>query len=133
MNDNTGIKPNFGRVLKGVIAGLLLFVLLELLCALLIHKEAVDIGRIPLMSYVAVFISVFATAFLASGESKAFAAAVISSIIFLAIMFCIGLILYRGLADWNNMFYMCIVSTGAAFCAALVKGFIGVRHVGKKR
>ena len=65
--------------------------------------------------------------------SKAFAAAVISSIIFLAILFCVGLILYRGLADWNNMFYMCIVSIGAAFCAALVKGFIGVRHVGKKR
>ena len=133
MNDNTGIKLNFGRVLKGVIAGLLLFVLLELLCALLIHKEAVDIGRIPLMSYAVAFISVFTTAFLASGESKAFAAAVISSIIFLAILFCIGLILYRGLADWNNMFYMCIVSTAAAFCAALVKGVIGVRHVGKKR
>lgn len=132
MNDNTGIKLSFGRILKGVIVGLLIFVLLELLCALLIHKEAVDMGRIPLMSYAVVFISVFTTAFLASGDSKVFAGAIISCIIFLTVLFCIGAVLYRGSADWSNLLYMSIVSGAAAFCAALVKGFIGVRYVGKK-
>ncbi|MBO5973343.1 MAG: TIGR04086 family membrane protein [Clostridia bacterium] len=132
MSDNTGINVNFGRVTKGVGIGLIVFLILELLCALLIHKEVFDISRISLLTYIVIFGSVFTAAFWGSGESKTFIAAIICGVMFLAVLFCVGLILYRGIVAWNKLLFMSVVSFVAAFCAALAKGLFGVKYVCKK-
>ena len=132
MSDNIGIKLNLGKVLKGVVAGLIVFVLFELLCALLIHKEVLGISSIPRLTYAVIFVSVLTAAFLGSGDSKAFVAAIFCGVMFLAVLLCAGLLLYRGTVAWNNLLSMSAVSFAAAFCAALVKGFVGGKHVRKK-
>ena len=116
------------KMLTGLLGCIGVFIVLELLCAYMIHREILSLDIAPFLSYAVIFIASMVGAFLSTGNQNALRVSMLIGLVFLLLLLAFGVIIYKGSIELIKIPVCALVIFAAVFSGVLIKTSVGARH-----
>ena len=121
-----------GKVFAGAISSIAVFAMLELIFALLIHKEVVSIDLAPVLSYAAIFSAGICGAFIGTGDGSGLVSALLAGSMFLSALLVLGLAIFKSSLMPYRLLICALLMFAGIFGAVLIKTYAGMKYGRKK-
>lgn len=123
--ENYKILHQFKKYFFAALLGLAVTLISELAVAFLIHRETIPFDMLHYAAFVPVFLGSVSACIFGSGREKVLISGLFSGLLFLAMLWICGLLIYNGSLSFTNAIFAASVVFGGCIMTSFVKALVG--------